>query len=116
MLLEYVSRSQLFERLSNGWSPAPGVDYLPGEYAFLLAQDDGTERHPELTAALVELIAIPLPKPTGKPQRKAWRRISPARRAAVIDRIKQGQSHCLISRIMGISRATISKFRMEAGI
>lgn len=115
MVLEYVSRSQLFERLSNGWSPAPGVDFQPGEYAFLLVQD-GTERHPELATALVDLMAIPATKPTGKPQRKAWRRISPARRAAVLDRINQGQSHCLISRIMGISRATISKFRMEAGI
>lgn len=115
MLLDFAPRRQLVDWLSNGWSPVPGYEYQPGEWAFLLVQD-GAVRHPELAAVLVDLIAIPAPKPNGKPQRKAWRRINPARRAAVIERIKQGQSHCLISRIMGISRATISKFRMEAGI
>ena len=36
MVLEYVPRKQLAQRLLDGWSLVPGVDYPPNEYAFLM--------------------------------------------------------------------------------
>lgn len=59
MELDFVPRSQLAQRLADGWSLLPGHDYRPGDWAILMvAPPDGFR--PAETGAPSRAVALAL--------------------------------------------------------
>jgi hypothetical protein len=63
--LDFVPRSQLEQRLRDGWSLVPGHNYIRGDWAILMVAPDGVARpkRADIAATIARLSRQPRRQP-----------------------------------------------------